>query len=285
MTKIILNAPAKINLYLHITGKKPNGYHLLDSLVVFSDIGDVITIEASSQFSLTCDGPFAQNLPKNPDDNLIYKTVKVMADHINQPPNVAINLTKNLPIAAGIGGGSSDAATVLKGLAKIWGITDINVLHNIGLSLGADIPACLFKQPCFMRGIGGEIIPADNIPSMSLILINPNVPLSTPDVFQNRSAPFSKMATFNSAHFIDALSKTTNDLQHSACQLAPEVQQVLDSLNKQKGCVFSRMSGSGATCFALFNTSKDATGAVLKLKSQHPNWWIECGKTYSSPPA
>ena len=285
MTKIILNAPAKINLYLHITGKKPNGYHLLDSLVVFSDIGDVITIKASSQFSLTCDGPFAQYLPKNSDDNLIYKTVKVMADHLNQPPNVTINLTKNLPIAAGIGGGSSDAAAVLKGLAEIWDISDTEMLNNIGLHLGADIPACLFKQPCFMRGIGDEITPADNIPSMPLILINPNIPLSTPDVFQNRSAPLTNPVTFDSAHFIDALSKTTNDLQHSACQLVPETQHVLNSLKKQKGCILSRMSGSGATCFALFDTSKDAKDAALELKSQHPSWWVEFGKTYSSPPA
>jgi 4-diphosphocytidyl-2-C-methyl-D-erythritol kinase len=290
MTKIILKAPAKINLYLHITGKRPDGYHILDSLVTFCDISDHLIITASDHFSLTCDGEFAQKLPRDITKNIIYKAVMALAKDTNNLPHIAITLTKNLPIASGIGGGSSDAAAVLTGLAKIWNITDTNILYDIGQGLGADISACLFQNPCFMSDIGDVITPAKNIPSLPIVLINPLTPVSTEVVFQNRENVFSpsvfdQFSDLYCDDFIKELSKTSNDLKSPACDINSDIKAILAELKTEKDIIFSQMSGSGATCFAVFKTQEQAKKYAQNLCVKYPNWWIKSGKTYSSPPA
>jgi 4-diphosphocytidyl-2-C-methyl-D-erythritol kinase len=287
-------APAKINLYLHITGRRDDGYHLLDSLVGFADIGDDITITPSNHFGLTLDGPFAPQFsdtdtdPGETSSNLVVRAAWAMAratgrDH----PGVTIHLTKNLPLASGIGGASSDAAATLRGLCQLWGIPlDADFIAPLALSLGADVPVCLQGTTAFMRGIGDVVTRAPAIPSdMGIVLVNPLVPCPTPGVFRAYAAsqsPFSPAPHSDpqwQSHddFIATLRTTRNDLTSAATVTAPAIQTILDTLNAMDGCALSRLSGSGATCFGLFPSIAHASDAAAKIKTHHPGWWVSYG--------
>jgi 4-diphosphocytidyl-2-C-methyl-D-erythritol kinase len=278
---IAVLAPAKVNLYLHVLGRRLDGYHILDSLVVFARCGDRIEVAAADALRLTIEGPFASDIPTG-DDNLVLRAARALADEVGRKANVAIRLTKSLPVASGIGGGSSDAAATLRALLRLWRIDiDDGRLRRLALALGADVPMCLDPRPAFVGGIGERIEPAPRLPPCALVLINPRVGLPTAQVFALRAGPFSQSARFDGARPADAralvalLAERRNDLAAAAMAIAPEVARVLDALAATPGVMLARMSGSGATCFGLCETQASAAAAARDLATRHPEWWIE----------
>ncbi|UFI02251.1 4-(cytidine 5'-diphospho)-2-C-methyl-D-erythritol kinase [Roseibium aggregatum] len=277
-------ARAKVNLALHITGRQPDGYHLLDSLVVFPQIGDRLAIEAAGELDLQVEGPFARDLTGPVEDNLILKAVRSFAEKAGiDVPQVRLTLTKRLPVASGIGGGSSDAATTLRLLEDFTGTYLAEEdLHALALTLGADVPVCLFPEPQIMRGIGGDLSAGPDLPPCGIVLVNPRVGVSTPEVFksmeQRDNAPMDLMPEkFETlASLVAYLASCRNDLQDPAKGLCPEIGQVLSELEADTRVDLARMSGSGATCFGLceLNAAMDVERA---LRSSHPDWWIASG--------
>lgn len=272
-------APAKINLFLHITGKRNDGYHLLQSLFAFADYGDEIRIEESNNFSLAINGPFSDSILS--EENLITKSVTALENHTGRRANCKIRLTKNIPVGAGLGGGSADAAATIKALIDFW---DIKVpdkkIDNIALSLGADIPACLYNRPCFVEGIGEKIIPINSFPALPAILVYPNKGCSTTEIFDRYNLSPSKIITppenlNDKQQLMEFLKKQKNDLTATAIDHIPEINNILDEIKNQKGCLISRMSGSGSTCFGLFETKEDSENAVQNIKKNNPGWWVQ----------
>ncbi len=289
-TKIItVFAPAKINLFLHLTGKLSNGYHTLDSLVSFADIGDHISIEPAKSFSFHVTGEFAESF--NNDEkascidggNLVIKAARGLSQIVDKALNVKITLTKNLPLASGIGGGSSDAAATIWGLQEFWGLAhDANYMPSLTKKLGADVPVCLYCRPSLMRGIGDEITPAPEMPEIPILLINPLVSCSTADIFLHHNGDFKKDISlpdkFSSANdLVKTLESLDNDLFNPSIKLVPEISNIMNALSTQQKCIFSRMSGSGATCFGLFETMKDAQQSAENIAKDNPDWWIKTG--------
>lgn len=287
---ITIFAPAKINLYLHITGKLDDGYHTLDSLVNFTDIGDEILIEPADHFDFTINGPFAVEFPidarqsTDSSTNLIVKAVFALAKKIERLPDFKITLTKNLPLASGIGGGSSNAAAALWGMIKWWDLNETNMpwLQDIFLQLGADVPICYYCQPAIMRGIGENLTPAPQLPPCHIVLINPRKLCSTQTIFQSLTPPYSeqtivppKFSTLSA--FIEFLKLQKNDMQDAACHHIAEIHEILKSLENQDQCLLSRMSGSGATCFGLFPDENTAAQAMQSLQKEYPKFWIQSG--------
>lgn len=277
-------APAKLNLYLHVTGRRADGYHLLDSLVAFSDIGDRLSIAPADRLSLAITGPFAGDLvQEDVRTNLVWRAAEMLAARLERAPHVAITLEKNLPVASGIGGGSSDAATALKALAAHWQATlDEPALCALAGELGADVPVCVVARPAFFGGIGDEIVSAPRLPPAPLLLVNPGIALPTASVFRARSGAFSPPARFSEAPASVAalaalLAARRNDLSDAAIGLVPAIGTVIDRLAAQPGALLARMSGSGATCFALFETNAAAEAAAVSLKIEQPRWWIAAG--------
>ncbi len=275
---VSVKAPAKINLYLHVTGKRPDGYHLLDSLFAFAADGDVIAVEPAAELSLEIVG--APDLSAG-EDNIVIKAARKLAAALGIEPNARIVLEKNLPIASGIGGGSTDAAAVLKALQLLWNkkLPD-EKLYALALELGADVPSCLAGKAVQVSGVGEILTPAPKIPALPVVLVNPNKPVSTPAVFKTRKPVFSEPMPLtadcaDADAFVAELKKRHNDLQDAACALEPAVGEVLQALEKQRICLFSAMSGSGGTCFGLFRTPKDAAQACADLTANHPNWWVK----------
>ncbi len=253
MKKIL--APAKINLYLHVTGKRPDGYHLLDSLMVSTKLYDVIEVFPANTLELEVTGDFANASGEN-NDNIVIKAANALALAANIKPAAKIKLQKNIPVGAGLGGGSADAAATLKLLNEFWDIGySLDKLSAIGLSLGADVPFCVYNQAAIVSGIG-EVIKPVSISPLHVLLVNPNQHLSTKDVFTHKPINFSKEAgeiPSEAKAFIDFLKSCKNDLEANAAELVPQIAYVFSVIEKQRGCLFSRMSGSGATCFGLFN--------------------------------
>ena len=273
-------ARAKINLYLHVTGKRADGYHLLDSLVAFAGVGDEITVTpaAAGHIELTVDGPTAGHLPGG-EINIVEKAARLLAQHSPQPVGAALHLNKVLPVAAGIGGGSADAAAALVALARLWQITlSKPVLDQLALSLGADVPVCLDGNAVQMAGIGEILTPAPALPAAWIVLVNPMLACPTPAVFKARTGPFSPadplaVAPSTAADLAAALRQRHNDLAAPAIATVPTIADVLGALDGQDGCLLSRMSGSGATCFGLFATPLQAQSAAENIKKMHSTWW------------
>jgi 4-diphosphocytidyl-2-C-methyl-D-erythritol kinase len=282
-------APAKINLALHVTGQRADGYHLLDSLVVFTEFGDKLAFEAAKTDELIIDGPFAHVLTSEyPASNLVSKARTMLRQYGVSLgylcPPVQICLTKNLPVASGIGGGSSDAAAALLGLGRFWKI-DISLaaLSDIGLKLGADVPMCLIGKPLFARGVGDEIVPVSPFPALHLVLVNPGVAVSTPEVFQRlESKTNSPLAAYprpaSVEDFCNWLSKQRNDLQAPAVAIQPVIAESLDAL-KHSGAILARMSGSGATCFGIFADAQSGEKAANAVGNANPDWFVVATKT------
>jgi 4-diphosphocytidyl-2-C-methyl-D-erythritol kinase len=269
-------APAKVNLYLHATGKRADGYHLLDSLAVFPDVGDTLRAEAAEGLSLALDGVFGAGLASEAD-NLVLRAARALAPG----RGAALRLTKELPIASGIGGGSADAAAALLALAEVWGVTAD--LPALALGLGADVPVCLASRPVRMQGIGEILVPAPRLPAFGMVLVNPGVAVPTPAVFKARKGEFTPAAGLPEAwDSVDAmvadLARCTNDLQAAAISIAPVIAQVLDMLAALPGARLARMSGSGATCFALFDTPALAEAAAALVAPEA--WWRWGGGLY-----
>lgn len=272
-------APAKVNLTLHVTGKRDDGYHLLDSLVVFAGIGDSLELEPAAELSLEVGGPTAQALPEG-EENIVLRAAKALAAAAGVTAGARMRLTKRLPVAAGIGGGSADAAAALKGLAQLWNLSlSAAELAAIGLSLGADVPVCLAGRPTTMTGIGEHLAPAPALPPAWLVLVNPRQPLSTPAVFKARHGAFSPPQPLIEApadvHALAVeLTRRRNDLTQAAIACAPVVGEMLALIAAQGGCLLARMSGSGATCFGLFATQAEADSAAAALTHAQPGWWV-----------
>jgi 4-diphosphocytidyl-2-C-methyl-D-erythritol kinase len=271
-------APAKINLYLHVVGRRDDGYHLLDSLVVFPDVGDRLTVEPASGLALSITGPFVGGLAAE-TNNLVQKAAQALAAHAGIEPTGRLMLEKHLPVSSGIGGGSADAAAALRLLCRFWGISPADdAMHDIARRLGADVPVCLASRPAVMSGIGEHLVAAPPLPDIGLVLVNPGVAVSTPSVFRSRSGAFSAIAPLpangwnNAMALAETLHGTANDLQAAATVLAPPISQALTALTELPGCLLARMSGSGATCFGLFATPDKAGRAVGLLARS--GWWV-----------
>jgi 4-diphosphocytidyl-2-C-methyl-D-erythritol kinase len=276
-------APAKLNLYLHVTGRRADGYHLLDSLVAFADIGDEVTAAPAAHFSLTVGGPEAAALDDLGEDNLVMRAARRFAAHCGSEAGAALRLEKRLPVASGIGGGSSDAAAAVRALAALWG-APLDAGAAVALAaLGADMPACLAAAPVWVGGIGEELSPAVGLPEAGIVLANPRRPLPTAAVFRARIGPFSPHGRFapmpnDAAGLAAALAARRNDLTEAAGRLVPEIGAVLDRLAHLPGSLLARMSGSGATCFALFDTPAGALRARQELAAAEPGWWSAAGR-------
>jgi 4-diphosphocytidyl-2-C-methyl-D-erythritol kinase len=279
---IAVFAPAKINLWLHLLGRRADGYHLLDSLIAFADLGDEVAAAPADRLSLTVEGPFAAALPAA-DDNLVLRAARLLAAETGTTAGARLVLTKRLPVASGIGGGSADAAAALKALTRLWRLgLDAGRLAALALRLGADVPVCLGGRPAFVGGIG-EAIARAPLPPAPLLLVNPGAALATAAVFRARTdsgaafgaaAPRWSSAPADPAALAARLAGTSNDLTDAACTLVPAVRDVLDALAALPGCLLARMSGSGATCFGLFASKPAVEAAAAALSAAHPGWWI-----------
>jgi 4-diphosphocytidyl-2-C-methyl-D-erythritol kinase len=277
-------APAKINLYLHVTGRRADGYHELDSLVAFADAGDVVSVEpgpAGSGPRLVLDGPFAGALAgEDPEGNLVVRAARALAEVCGQACDLVLRLDKRLPIASGIGGGSADAAAVLRALARLWTVPGGEAaLLAVAARLGADVPVCVASRPAYFGGIGDVLAPAPALPETHIVLANPGVPVSTPAVFKARAGLFSEPARLTQpvadpAGLARALAARRNDLTGPASSVAPVVLTVLEALAATPGCLLSRLSGSGGTCFALYPDAAASTEAARRLAALWPEWWV-----------
>ncbi len=288
-------APAKINLYLHITGRQGDGYHLLDSLAVFPDIGDRVIARPAPTLSLELAGPFAGDLGAG-EDNLVLAAARALAASgggvpggvPEGVPGAALRLEKNLPVASGIGGGSADAAATLRLLARLWareggarerGARERADLPAIAARLGADVPVCLGARAARMSGIGTALAPPPRLPEAGIVLANPGIALPTRDVFAARGGAFSAPPALpagweDAAAMAADLAALGNDLEAPAIALRPQIGTVLAALRALPGVLLARMSGSGATCFAVFATAEAALAASRRLPRE---WWVKAG--------
>lgn len=276
-------AAAKINLYLHVVGRRTDGFHLLDMLITFADVGDRISVQPADNLSLTVAGPFAPGIPTG-EDNLVLKAARSLAGLAGIEPRAAIHLEKILPPASGIGGGSADAAATLKALRDLW---DLDIpkgeLQTLAISLGADVPMCLAGRAAFSSGIGEVLQPAPPLPPAWFVLVNPGVPVSTPAVFRARSGPFGDPGSFtdtpsDAPALARLLEEKRNDLEGPARAITPAVDDALAALAATENVLLVRMSGSGATCFGLFATESDAQAAAGQITIARPGWWVAAAR-------
>lgn len=279
-------AYAKINLALHVTGQREDGYHLLDSLVAFVGVGDTLQAAPADSLGLTVDGPFASAVPMG-DENLVMRAARLcLGDR-----GAALTLTKRLPPASGIGGGSADAAATIRVLMRMMleqGKTPAPLGPEQGaaiLGLGADVPVCLASHPARMRGIG-ERLDWLTLPPCAIVLANPRVEVPTPAVFralahkENPPLPETLPAWPDGRALADWLAHQRNDLEPPARGLAPVIGDVVEALSALDGALIARMSGSGATCFALFTDDDSASAAADRLRVARPEWWVASGQVY-----
>ncbi|MDX2028351.1 MAG: 4-(cytidine 5'-diphospho)-2-C-methyl-D-erythritol kinase [Alphaproteobacteria bacterium] len=275
-------APAKLNLYLHITGRRVDGYHNLDSLVAFAGVGDHIRLGLEDSFEFAIEGPQSAGLQNEPPHhNLVVKAVRSLAERVGREPNVKLTLLKNLPVASGIGGGSSDAAAGLRALAQHWELLlDDPRLLAAAAEHGQDVPVCLKIVNNYITESGTA--PAPDLPHADLVLVNPNKPLPTADVykaFKQNMCRFSPEAQLTAPPvdlpaLITALRERTNDLYEPACSLMPDIRRIVEALEKTSNCLLARMSGSGATCFGMYPDRASARQAAATILEANPGWWV-----------
>ncbi|MDK4741982.1 4-(cytidine 5'-diphospho)-2-C-methyl-D-erythritol kinase [Rhizobium sp. CB3171] len=283
-------APAKINLALHVTGRRADGYHLLDMLVTFARHGDCLGFRASERDEFSLSGRFSPLLTDgDAGGNLVLKARDLLRQAARaagfEAPPVHIHLEKNLPVASGIGGGSADAAATLRGLMRLWGLAlPSDEVTAIALKLGADVPMCLASRPLIARGIGEVIELLPDFPSFAMVLGNPLVGVSTPEVFRmlarKDNPPFvlPLQATNGRMQWIETIEGLRNDLEPPARMLCNEI-ATLSQLIESQGALATRMSGSGATCFGLFDNLERATAAAASLHSLRPDWYFQATET------
>lgn len=284
-------APAKINLALHVVGQRADGHHLLESLVTFADHGDRIALASAEADRFTVSGRFSQDLPvsaEGKDGNLVLRTRDLLRREVTAQGDAAgpvhLHLEKNLPIASGIGGGSADAAATLRGLLAFWGARVAPArLKELALELGADVPMCLDGSPLLAKGVGEEISPLSNLPSFPIVLVNPLVAVSTPAVFRaltkKTNPPLALPSGVETAgEWLAAMAGMRNDLEPPARALEPVIEEVSDSL-RAAGADLVRMSGSGATCFGLFDGDESAAAAGQRISAAHAGWYVLATRT------
>lgn len=273
-------ARAKVNLWLNVVGRRADGYHLLDSLVAFTDLADRLEVGPSDGLSLALEGPEAAAIAGDAD-NLVLKAARLLAGRAGVAPRAALRLTKHIPVASGLGGGSADAAAALQALVDLWRVAmPAEELFDIAASLGADVPMCLAGQPALASGVGEVLRPAPPLPACAILLANPRTPLATPEVFAARRGAFSAATPAPSTWpdlrtFAVDLAARGNDLTAAAISLQPAIADVLEVLRRGDGARYAAMSGSGATCFALYDTVEAARAAAARLPAA---WWRHAGQ-------
>jgi len=283
---LIEPARAKVNLSLRILGRRDDGYHELDSLVAFADVGDTLSFSPGGAPSLAIEGPFAA-LCGATSDNLVLKAAAALAAQVDDGPFELgrFTLAKELPVAAGLGGGSSDAAAALRLLARANGLLpDDPRLRIAAAMVGADVPVCLASKARVMRGIGEQLGPALDLPPLPAVLVNPGVALATRDVFEayhrhgipGRSSFEARPAAehLRMTELVQELAEVGNDLEAPAIALQPVIADVLETLRSLPNCTLARVSGSGATCFGLLASARDAETAASTLRNKQPAWWV-----------
>lgn len=280
-------APAKLNLYLHVTGKTAHNFHTLDSLVSFADVGDHILIEPARHFQFEVHGAFKHAFSEKELDgrahsrNLVVRAAYGLSELLAQQLNLKISLTKNLPFGAGLGGGSADGAATIWGLLDYWQKPKAHDrLGQLMISLGADVPVCFHSQTSFVEGIGDRLIGAPALPEIPIVIIYPGKSCHTRTIFNNFGSHFApgvqKPEAFQSSEdLVRFLETTDNSLTRAAKKHAPEIDNVLRSLRAQDGCMFARMSGSGSSCFGFFNTEDNAKDSAAEISIQNPDWWVQ----------
>ena len=286
------DAPAKINLALHVTGQRGDGYHAIETIAVFADIGDRIAAAPAAADSLTITGPEAAALAgEDADKNLVVRARdmlrRILAESGRSAPPVALTLEKHLPAGAGLGGGSADAAAALRALTSLWDCADLaDTIGKRAAALGADVPMCLRSTPLVARGVGEILSPLSALPAFPVVLVNPRVHVATPGVFaalrarENPPLPHDTVAPARTVgDWADFLAASTrNDLQAAATSLAPQIGDCLAALG-ETDALLARMSGSGATCFGIYETADHAGHAASRLLRRHSEWWIKTGMT------
>ena len=284
MATLVELAPAKVNLTLAVLGRRADGYHLLDSLVVFAGIADRLTLKPGPALALNVRGETAEQAGPL-DDNLVLKAVRALASEIPELKLGRFTLEKHLPVAAGLGGGSSDAAAALRLLARANRLARTNPkLLKVAPAVGADVPVCVDPRPRRMRGIGEALSPPLKMPKIAAVMINPGVAVPTKDVFMRlglkpggpvRRAVPARALPRGLEDFVGYLAKHGNDLEPPAIEIQPVIARVLEGLRETKGCLLARMSGSGATCFGLYTSPRAAAAAAKSLSAAQPRWWVK----------
>lgn len=291
MPALIEDGRAKVNLTLRVVGRRVDGYHDLESVVAFADCADRLSFTPGSELRLETTGPLAQACGEA-TDNLVFKAAQLLGERVPELKLGTFVLDKRLPVAAGIGGGSADAAAALRLLARVnnLAIDDARLIEVARLT-GADVPVCLASRACVMTGVGESLLPLA-IPKMPCVMVNPRVPVATKDVFRALGLRNGELlvgasdvieaagwpeAGASLEDWVEALAAGSNDLEAPATRIQPVIGEVLSALNATNGAWLARMSGSGATCFAIYENTADAQRASRKIQLDHPQWWVHAG--------
>jgi 4-diphosphocytidyl-2-C-methyl-D-erythritol kinase len=291
MPALIDEGRAKVNLTLRVVGRRTDGFHDLESVVAFADCADRLTLMPGSELTLQMSGPLAQACGEA-SDNLVLKATRLLGERVPGLKSGSFTLDKVLPVAAGIGGGSADAAAALRLLAKLNGLSlDDERLLEVALATGADVPVCLASRACDMTGVGETLTPL-SLPIMPCVMINPCVPVPTREVFtalglRNGELLVGATDVFRGTDWpeagasvedwVEVLAASTNDLEAPATRIQPVIGEVISALNATNGAWLARMSGSGATCFAIYENTADSGRAAEKIRRDHPTWWVHAG--------
>lgn len=291
MAHLVEEGRAKVNLTLRVIGRRVDGYHDLESVVAFGDCADRLTLTPGAELKLTTTGPLAEACGET-SDNLVLKAAQLLKARIPDLKVGSFTLEKVLPVAAGIGGGSADAAAALRLLARLNDLAlDDAGLREVALKTGADVPVCLASQACDMTGVGETLLPL-GLPSMPCVLVNPRIPVATKDVFTALGvrpgellvgatevirAPAWPEEGSSVEDWVEALAASSNDLEEPATRIQPVIGQVIAALNATNGAWLARMSGSGATCFAIYENTAEAGRAAEQIRRAHPTWWVHAG--------
>jgi 4-diphosphocytidyl-2-C-methyl-D-erythritol kinase len=272
-------APAKVNLTLRVLGRRADGLHEIESLVAFANVADALTLTPGDALALSVAGPTAA-AAGDVAENLVLKAARALAERVEALKLGRFALSKRLPVAAGLGGGSADAAAALRLLARANRLApDDARLAQAARATGADVPVCLDPRPRFMRGTGDILSDPFELPRLFAVLVNPGIAVATRDVFAMlAAAPATQtkpaMWPRERAELLDEIARGRNDLEEPAIELEPAIANVLAVLRKLPGCRLARMSGSGATCFALFDSYRTASAAARRLRVGYPTWWV-----------
>jgi len=293
MSGLVEEGRAKVNLTLRVVGRRTDGYHDLESVVAFADCADRLTLTPGSELTLKTVGPLATACGEL-SDNLVLKAARLLGEVVPSMKSGAFVLDKVLPVAAGIGGGSADAAAALRLLARLNGLAlEDERLHEVALEVGADVPVCLASRACDMTGVGDKLLPLSP-PKMPTVMVNPCVPVATKDVFEALGLRHGELLVGATdvmmeaaspwpdeggslEEWVEALAAGTNDLEEPAMRIQPAIGEVIAALNATSGIWLARMSGSGATCFALYENTAEARRAADKVRLEHPSWWVHAG--------
>ena len=292
MPALMEEGRAKVNLTLRVVGRRVDGYHDLESVVAFADCADRLNLTPGSKLDLQTTGPLARDCGEAAD-NLVFKAAQLLGERVPDLRLGAFTLDKMLPVAAGIGGGAADAAAALRLLAQANGLAfdDPRLIEAAQLT-GADVPVCLASRACVMTGVGETLLPL-TLPKLPCVMVNPGIALATKDVFAAlglrhgelrigatdvmRAPAWPEEEGSSVEDWVEALSSGANDLEAPATRIQPVIGEVLSALNASNGAWLARMSGSGATCFAIYENTAEAQRAAQKIKLDHPGWWVHAG--------